>query len=459
MTGNGSHSHRETLESLGYTQQLKRDMPLRDVVVHGLIYIVPMAPVGVFGFVYKMSAGMPAMAYLIAAVSMSFSALCYSEMAKRYPVAGSVYSYVRLGMNSYCGYIAGWAVLLDYLLVPAVLSIFAATALTAILPSIPGWFWVVIFVTTAVAINLSGISLTARVNNVFLAIQLCVLALFVVAALTALMHGAAALSFGPFFDEGSFSWKSAFAAVPLAALSFVGFDAIATRNEEAKGGGVAVAKATMIVFGIITVLFIPQVYLASLFVSEGTAFAGGDETANAFYNVAFNIGGDWLRITVTLCSAFVAIYANSIAAVATSSRVIFSMARDRHLPAFLAAVSEVKKVPHNSILLIGVLSLAIGVFGVNYKDILITLITFGALTAYILLNVSLFVRFVLIERSKKVILHAVAPVVSSGILTYALWNSDVHAQIVGAIWIALGAIIGLILNFIGRTDKSRFPLS
>lgn len=439
-----------TLETLGYQQELKRTMSLADVVTYGLIYMVPMAPVAVFGFISNFSLGMTALVYLVAAVAMLFSALCYKEMAKRYPIAGSVYSYVRFGINSYFGYLAGWAILLDYLLLPALLSVFAASAMTGLWPVVPAWVWIAVFVSLAAAINLGGISVTATMNKIFLGIQLVVLMIFVFAVSIDLARGAVSLSFTPFFNSGVFSWAIVFGAIPIAALSFVGFDAISTLNEEAKGGGEAVSKATMIVLVAVTVLFMLQVYLASLYVQPGTVFAEGDATNNAFYNIAGQVGGDWLRILVTLTSALIAIFANSIASMATSSRLVFSMARDRQLPGMLSTVSQTNNVPRNATLLIAVLSLAIGIFGAEHQGLLTTLVTFGALTAYILLNIAVFYRFALIDRSSRLLLHWVSPVLGTIILAYALWHADVNAQVLGSIWMLVGVVVAFVLRASGR---------
>ncbi|MFF2324334.1 APC family permease [Agrobacterium sp. NPDC058088] len=443
-----------TLESLGYHQELKRTMSLTDVVVYGLIYMVPMAPIAVFGLISNFSLGMTVLVYLVAAVAMVFSALCYKEMAKRYPVAGSVYSYVRFGMNNYFGYLAGWAILLDYLLLPALLSVFAASAMAGLWPAIPTWIWVSVFVLLAAGINLGGINLTAKVNMLFLWIQLAVIAVFVVAVGIDLANGHVALSITPLFNSATFSWTIVFGAIPIAALSFVGFDAISTLNEEAKGGGETVSRATMIVLVAVTVLFILQVYLASLYVPQGTIFAEGDATNNAFYNIAGQVGGDWLRILVTLTSALIAIFANSIASLSTSSRLIFSMARDRQLPGVFASVSTMKNVPRNATLLITALSLIIGIFGAENQGLLTTLVTFGALTAYILLNLAVLFRFGIVDRSPKLFLHWISPIAGTIILAYALWHADVHAQIVGSIWMAVGFVIALVLRFAGRLEAT-----
>ncbi|MCO4319103.1 APC family permease [Phyllobacterium sp. 21LDTY02-6] len=449
---NSQTTQANSLESLGYSQQLQRSMSLTDIVVYGLIYMVPMAPIAVFGITYNFSMGMPALVYLVAATAMVFSALCYKEMAKRYPVAGSVYSYVRFGINSYFGYLAGWAILLDYLLLPALLAVFAASAMTGLWPAFPAWIWVAIFVALATLINLGGISLTATMNKVFLGIQLAVLTIFAVVVGLDLINGRISLSLSPFFNSEGFSWQIVFGAIPIAALSFIGFDAISTLNEEARGGGETVSKATMIVLVAVAFLFMLQVYLAALYVPDNTIFSEGDQTNNAFYNIAGQIGGDWLRILVTLSSALIAIFANSLASMATSSRLIFSMARDRQLPSFLAAVSS-NNVPRNATLLISVLSLLIGIFGAENQGVLTTLVTFGALTAYILLNIAVLVRFGLIDRSRKLFLHWLSPLIGTAILSYALWHADYHAQIAGTIWMIVGVCVALSLKMSGHLGR------
>jgi hypothetical protein len=68
-------SSQQRLESLGYRQELSRTMSLTDVVVFGLIYMVPLAPIQVFGFIYNFSSGMVAAVYIVAAIAMYFSAV------------------------------------------------------------------------------------------------------------------------------------------------------------------------------------------------------------------------------------------------------------------------------------------------------------------------------------------------------------------------------------------------
>ncbi|WP_449277662.1 APC family permease [Leucobacter sp. GX24907] len=439
----GNDAASAQLEELGYTQELKRSMSLTDVVVYGLIYMVPMAPLAVFGIIYNFSGGTPALVYVVAAFAMVFSAISYKEMAKRFPIAGSVYSYVRLGLNRFVGFIAGWAILLDYLLLPALLSVFAAAAMTSLVPGIPEFVWVIVFVVLAATVNLRGITLTAGMNKIFLLIQLVVLAIFVVGALVAVAQGRAELSFAPFFQTDEFSWAIVFGAIPIAALSFIGFDAISTLNEEAKGGGPTVSKATMIVLVAVTLLFVIQVYLASIFVPVGTEFAEGDATNNAFYYIAGDVVGGWFQVLITLTSALIAIFANSIASQATSSRLVFSMARDRQLPKFLSYVSG-RQVPRNAMLLIAGLSLVIGVVGTAEQELLTTLVTFGALTAYILLNIAVIGHFAIAQRSRSFFIHLISPIIGTAVLAYALWSTGPLTKIIGVGWLIIGAVVAAV---------------
>lgn len=430
----------QRLESLGYKQELNRSMSLTDVVVYGLIYMVPLAPIAVFGFIYNFSSGMVATVYIVAAIAMYFSAVSYCEMAREFPVAGSVYSYVRFGAGEFLGFLSGWAILLDYLLLPGLLFIFAAAAMHSQIPAVPEWLWVPVFVVISTAINLRGITFTARVNMACLYIQLAVLTIFTIGVIAALFAGRVHLNLVPIYRSDVFSIPLIFSAIPIAALSYIGFDAISTLNEEARGGGETVSKATMIVLVAVAAMFVLQVYLAALFVPTGTKY-DADSAVTAFYDIATLAVGAWFKVVVTLVSALIAILANAIVSQATTSRLLFSMARDRQIPAFFAAVDRRRKIPVRAILLVALLSTAIGILALTKSDLVTSIVTFGSLTAYALLHVAVMRYFA--RRGGRVswFAHRVSPVLGIAILIYALWSASVEAKIISGIWLAAGVII------------------
>lgn len=428
------------LESLGYKQELSRSMSLWDVVVYGLIYMVPLAPLQVFGFTYNLSGGMVAGVYAVAAIAMYFSAVSYSEMAQEFPVAGSVYSYVRFGAGEFLGFMSGWSILLDYLLLPGLLCIFAAAAMHAEVPGLPEWVWVPVFVIVSTVINLRGITFTAGVNLACLYLQLAVLAVFVAAVVMALLAGRVHLSWEPLVGHGGFSLAPVFAAFPIAVLSYIGFDAISTLNEEARGGGRAVARATMLVLFAVAALFMLQVWLAALFVPRGTRF-DADSAVTAYYDVAATAAGPVFKAIITLTSALIAILANAIVSQATTSRLIFSMARDRQIPGFFAAVEPRRKIPVRAILVVALLSTGIGLLAINSSDLITSMVTFGSLAAYCLLHVAVMRYFAGPERRRRWFAHVLSPLLGLAILGYALWKTQELARTVGVVWLVAGVLI------------------
>src|ERR1700760_4194630 len=115
-----------SLEQFGYQQQLQRALKTRDLIVYGMIFMVPIAPFSVFGFVWNDSKGMVPLAYFVGLVGMLFTALSYAAMSRAFPLAGSVYTYVQRGLSEAAGFFSGWLILLDYILVPALLYLISA---------------------------------------------------------------------------------------------------------------------------------------------------------------------------------------------------------------------------------------------------------------------------------------------------------------------------------------------
>ena len=289
-----------SLETFGYKQELKRSLSLSDLLVYGLVFIVPGAPIAVFGIVFNASHGMVPLVYLVGLVAMLFTALSYMAMSRAFPVAGSVYSYAARSLGPTAGFIAGWAMLLDYLLLPALSYVVCAIAFYAMLPQVPKPVWVVLLLSFSTVVNYFGIEITARTNFVMLALQLLILAVILIAGIGALAHHASGAHFSvtPFYNPVELTPGLVFGALSLAVLSFLGFDAISTLSEESRGGPATIARATILSLCISALLFVAQTYIASLFVLGRTSFAPGDATNAAFYNIAATIGGGWLKFLV-----------------------------------------------------------------------------------------------------------------------------------------------------------------
>ena len=114
--------------------QLQRILSRRDLILYGLVILTPTAPFPVYGIVQQTSNGHAALSYLVAMVAMLFTAASYGKMSSAFPSAGSTYTYAQRALNPHIGFLAGWAMILDYFLIPLLSVIYAALTANRMLP-------------------------------------------------------------------------------------------------------------------------------------------------------------------------------------------------------------------------------------------------------------------------------------------------------------------------------------
>ncbi|EHC88308.1 putative amino acid permease, partial [Salmonella enterica subsp. enterica serovar Rubislaw str. A4-653] len=211
---------------------------------------------------------------------MFFTAYSYSTLSQHISSSGSAYAYAGVCINPAVGFLTGWILLLDYLLFPTLVAVLGGVAVHAILPQIPVWVWPLIYVAIGTGVNYLGIQQTAKFDKLLVFIQLGILAIFVLLIVRLLMLDSSqiTLSFRPFFDSQWFTPGLIATAISVAALNFLGFDAISTLSEESEGGGRAVSKATLLALVLATVLFIIVVAFAAFATGNVDRFAEGNAT-------------------------------------------------------------------------------------------------------------------------------------------------------------------------------------
>ncbi|MGD0491803.1 MAG: APC family permease [Steroidobacteraceae bacterium] len=438
-----------SLEEFGYRQELRRALTTKDLVVYGMVFMVPIAPFSVYGFVWDNARGMVPLAYLVGLVGMIFTALSYAAMSRAFPLAGSVYTYAGRGLHEAAGFFSGWLILLDYMLVPSLLYLFSAVALRPLLPAVPAWLWLGGFIAFNAAANMIGIEFTARLNRYMLVLELITLAAFVTMGLIALYHrgeGAGGLTWTPVYDPRVFSWATVSGATSIAVLSFLGFDGISTLSEENRGKENGVGRATVIALLLVGALFMLQTWVATD-LARGMHFSSPE---TAFYDIADLAGGAWLKLLVIVAVVFASAIANAMAAQAAVARILFAMARDRKLPAVLAKVHPRFKTPYISTLAVAGVSVLVGCFFFQRIDDLTRVVNFGALSGFVLLHLSVINHFFLRQRSGDWLRHLAFPLIGLAIILYVLYEMDRAAKILGACWIVLGAVYYGALALRGR---------
>ncbi|GHC66685.1 APC family permease [Streptomyces cinnamoneus] len=424
---------------------LRRTLTFRDLVVYGLLFIAPMAPVGVFGTLDARSHGAVALVYVVATAAMALTALSYAQMVRVAPRAGSVYTYARVGLGEGAGFVAGWMAMLDYLLIPAVAYLFSGIAMHALVPAVPQWVWTALAVVVTTGLNLSGVRAAALAGFLVLAMEIAVLAAFVVAAAVALAQDGPRRGWlSPLTGEGGFEAAAVLGAVSVAVLSYLGFDAIASFAEEAAGGSEKVARAVVTCLAAAGVLFTLQTYLAALLAPMSpTDLAANPSTQGAaFYETVDAATGPWLHDLVAASKAIGAAFA-ALAGQAAAGRLLFAMARDRRLPALLSKVDSGSGVPRPALLASASVTLLAAVWAARRDDgldRLVSVVDVGALVAFALLHVSVIGWFCVRRHNGRInpVRHVTIPLLGLAVVTAVIVEAAWTAQLVGAVWLAAG---------------------
>jgi putrescine importer len=409
------------------------------LVLFGLAFVGPTAPYTFFGVGSVKSHGHFAMVYLIAMLAISFTAVSYGRMAAAFPEAGSTYAYASRAIHPVAGYLAGWIMILDYLLMPMLCVIIAAVTSNKLVPAVPYTVWVLITAAAMTGINLAGIEMTSRATIVFNGILSISIVWFVAAAVRALLGGVGAgtlLSIKPFYDPSTFSLPAIMSATPIAVLSFLGFDGISTLAEDAKDPKKNVARATVLVCFVAGGLFILQTYLGQLIWPEYSKF---NPIETAFSDIGRLIGGAGLFFLI----AFLVIgqaWASGITSQASASRLLFGMARDGRLPHKpFGYVHPVLRTPIYSVLLMG----SIACVGALLLDLdqSAELVNFGACLGFMAVNVSVISHYFIRLRERGgsgLWTNLVCPVIGFVICFYIWLSISPLAMRVGVWWTGAG---------------------
>ena len=123
--------------------QLRKTLTLMQVVMMGLAFLQPMTIFDTFGIVSGITNGHVATSYAIALTAILFTAVSYGKLVKRFPSAGSAYTYAQKSMSPHVGFMVGWSSLLDYLFMPMINILLAKIYLQAIFPGVDPWIFVV----------------------------------------------------------------------------------------------------------------------------------------------------------------------------------------------------------------------------------------------------------------------------------------------------------------------------
>ncbi len=379
------------------TPRLRRVLTLWDLIFYGIVLIMPIAPVPIFGIAQKLSRGHFVTTILLAMVAMIFTAISYGRMAALYPTAGSAYTYVGRGLNPHLGFLTGWAMFLDYLIQPLLTGIFVALTVKRFIPHVPYALLAAVFVGIMTFLNLRGIRATARANVVLLTIASVVIVAFIVLAVRYLFHlqgWGGIFSFQPFYDPKTFDVRTIWTATSYAALTYIGFDGVTTLAEDVENPKRNVMLATVSVCLFTGIVGGIEVFLGQRIWPDYSTFPNLE---TAFMDVTRRVGGPILFQALGVVLILSCVGAGMTGQVG-AARLLFGMGRDNALPRrFFGYLDPKFNTPTRNIWLIGIVAY-VGTLLISFEEAG-EILNFGAFLAFMGVNLATFWQFTIVPQS------------------------------------------------------------
>lgn len=310
-----------------------------------------------------------------------FTAFSYAELASAIPEAGGGYSYIKRAFPSWVGFLSGWMLWFAYTIACALYALgfgsyfweffhkYTPELSQTVQRALTWWpnshiaIVTVLIGVALLTLNYRGAEVTGKAENIFTVSKIVILVIFVGFGLWQALANPELVTaaFTPFFANGV---GGVLVAMGLTFIAFEGYDLIATVSEEVQDPERNIPRAIFFSLGIAVVL-----YLLILFVAIGAVPSEGGrsswqllgdkgetaivEAAKAFmptFGVALIVIGGLLSTLSALNATILA-----------SSRVAFTMGRDRLLPRALASIHPRARTPHVAIVVTGVILLGLAV--------------------------------------------------------------------------------------------------
>jgi APA family basic amino acid/polyamine antiporter len=460
------------------TSELKRTLGPWNLVFLGIGCIIG---AGIFvrtGNAAALHAG-PAvlLSFLVAGIVCALAGLCYAELSSTLPVSGSAYTYSYATIGEFAAWIMGALLLLEYGLAASVVAVGWSGYVVSLLgdygivipPALTGptghammkdgvavlaadgspmttLFNLPAFLICAVLSGLLviGVSESAKVNNVIVAIKLTVIVLFILIVGWFVIEHYSTLkaNWQPFIPEptgvkGEFGWSGILRAASIVFFAYIGFEAVSTAGQEAKD-----PKKDM-PFGIIgsllvcTVLYI-LVSIVMTMVVNYKMLNVPDPVAVAVD--ALGPAWGWFAKTIK-AGAIIGLTSVVLVLMYGQTRIFYTMARDGLLPRVFASVHPRFRTPWINTIVVGLLTAcAAAFFDINTLGDMTSVGTLAAFGIVCLSVIWLRRTHPNIPRGFRVPMYPVLP--AFGIVAcFALIFTVETRVLIFFGWYALGAIV------------------
>ena len=332
-SGNQDEDAAARLTSLGYKQELNRQVNVLGNVALTLSDISPTATLLVVGPVLIAAAGTGSFwALIIGGIVSLCIAWCIGELGSMYPVAGGLYSMTRIVLGPALGFLALIAVVVVSLFLPAAIAIGIGTYLTTLTTAIPTNIAAAIIMAVVTGLSLLQIRFNAILTGVFLALELTVVIALTLAGLLNIHHSVSIfvhpVQAGAHGGLAPVPLSVIISAVALAVFAVSGYESAVNFAEETEGRASGIGKAVVNSF-VIGFVFIAVPFVAILFGAGNlSAFLSSSTPLTDVAKAAFgNTFVDFLTI-----GAILAILNAALAITLQYARVLYASGRDRAWP-------------------------------------------------------------------------------------------------------------------------------
>jgi len=483
---------RKTVEQVQHeteTSELKRTLGPWGLVFLGIGCIIG---AGIFvrtGNAAALHAG-PAvlLSFLVAGIVCGLAGLCYAELSSTLPVSGSAYTYSYATIGEFAAWVMGALLLLEYGLAASVVAVGWSGYVVSLLgdyglvipPELTGpsghtimrdgvallgadgnpvvaLFNLPAFLICAVlsALLVFGISESAKVNNVIVAIKLAVIVAFILIVGWFVIQNYSTLqaNWQPFIPEptgekGEFGWSGILRAASIVFFAYIGFEAVSTAGQEAKN-----PKKDM-PFGIIGSLLICTILY--ILVSIVMTMVVNYKMLNVPDPVAVAVdalGPDWAWFAkIIKAGAIIGLTSVVLVLMYGQTRIFYTMARDGLLPKVFARVHPRFRTPWVNTIVVGLLTAcAAAFFDINTLGDMTSVGTLAAFGIVCMAVMWLRKTHPNIPRGFHVPLYPILPIL--GVIScFALIFTVETRVLIFFAWYAIGAIV---LYFIYGMHNSR----
>jgi len=413
--------------------QLKRGLSLWDLILYGFVITSP-TPAPQLGNAQIISHGHTVSTLLVAMIPMALTAVSFGRLSTIYPSAGSAYTYTARGLNPHLGFVVGWAMFIEYMILLVASGIYMALIVNRLLPEVPYVLAAALAISLITLVNLRGIRWTAFTNKVLMIFMTSILGAFILLAVRYIFHqqGWHGLVSGrPFYDPHTFEWHAFALGTAFMSVTYIGFEGVTTLAEEVKNPKRNVLLATVCVCVLVGLFSMLQMYVAQQVWPEYQHYQNVD---TVFVDIARRVGGTLLFNAMAACF-FVNFIGTGLTGQVSSARLLFSMGRDGILPRRIFARLDPKRAnPAYNIGIIGVLAF-LGTQTLNWEGALevfasVTLFTYAAV------NLACLRQFYLLKRTNRKPrfgMEALAPLLAFGFCAadwrYLPWKANVFGMV------------------------------